>query len=1104
MAENINILGKGFEYEERTKIKRIQEVITGTITALVGGANWGPVGAPTLLFNDFSNTFGTPLTREDKADTSGLAADYALKYTPLCWYTRVSDGSEEIATYDIFKNAVAAQILGNKMLRDSKFIIYDAVDPDSGAVQNNKLSFTVALPGGNTSNVTTTLQATDGCPATESDQVFPAIATDSQGIQDSYNFGLGSIINFNIDDMSFKYNVRNEITDGLRNPDMPDFLNLMIPATGVYGSKYTEAAVAAYFSGTFALPDTDAVRSSFSGFITGMTLTAGFAEISKTAGNFLSGDVIGVANTTYNVTVVIDGVSHILSGNGTGAGTTLGAILVDLDDAIKLIDADASIAIASGKIKVTSGSVGANSSIAISPTAGDNAAFLTAIDASTTIVVTAGAATDKPDPILVNITANVPGGANGNLTIMGNGTSTIQQLLDATPVDFTVAGGLGAEILKNNTSITMAGGADVATHVSTAIIIKHKTAGVIGNSVVLTGDGIKSVNELLTSNLALVSGNGAQIVKSGTTISLSSGLASGMGIWTSYTPAATVDTYAKRFAYALKKYVVVPKLMAAPSSLAEGAAKTRADLLVTTDVAGTKVIINSLKKGSASSVIIYSMPKIFNTTLASISNRGTDTGIDSIISQINASINAVQANSAVASIDTESYLFTFSAFAGGVDSGVQINPTINSLYSALGIVATDMVYGTDAVTDAGAFIAAYPGKDGNTIQISKAKTSGGYVLTISFQGYSVASFFNYSYKVSDSNFIGKLMAADTRCNKIVRLEVPAGMTDMPELAYGTITLAGGTSGVAVISDSSYNFSLDEYKNLDLYNVDVLCVSGHTSQSIQDKIQEVCEYRRDCFAIIDAPEDVAGTAKNGGSIYRMIDWHNGVGDTGRTKKLTSKFVSTYFPWISIPDGTVNAESNWYAPSVRVLGAIANCDKINYHKFSAPAGSLNTPLNNINALAQYTREDEKAKMYADELNNNINPLVYTTSRGFFIDGQKNCERGGAAISRLNVLRTSLYIKKRIYEMTPNYFWKPLNKRTQDEFAEELKKIGDYLSSSEINAIKGDFNVVCDATVNTETIEAKRGLIGVFEWTPVRSIEKIKVISIIRDLAVDVTFA
>ncbi|HQM96814.1 MAG TPA: hypothetical protein PK705_07395, partial [Clostridia bacterium] len=65
MAESLTgMIGKSFVYEEREKIKRLQEVITGTIPAFVGGANWGLINSPTFVLKDFEGVFGSPLTRD--------------------------------------------------------------------------------------------------------------------------------------------------------------------------------------------------------------------------------------------------------------------------------------------------------------------------------------------------------------------------------------------------------------------------------------------------------------------------------------------------------------------------------------------------------------------------------------------------------------------------------------------------------------------------------------------------------------------------------------------------------------------------------------------------------------------------------------------------------------------------------------------------------------------------------------------------------------------------------------------------------------------------------------------------------------------------------
>jgi hypothetical protein len=159
-----------------------------------------------------------------------------------------------------------------------------------------------------------------------------------------------------------------------------------------------------------------------------------------------------------------------------------------------------------------------------------------------------------------------------------------------------------------------------------------------------------------------------------------------------------------------------------------------------------------------------------------------------------------------------------------------------------------------------------------------------------------------------------------------------------------------------------------------------------------------------------------------------------------------------------------------------------------------------MTSIEALAAYLREDDKARLYADELGNSINPIVYTTTRGFFVDGQKNSRRDFDALSRLNVLRTALYIKKKVYSIAPDFFWQPLTNATREEMKSVLTTMMNELV--ERKAIKEGFTVTCDSSNNSEAVEAKRGIIASIEWEPVGSIEKIKIISTIKDKRVVTT--
>jgi len=514
--------------------------------------------------------------------------------------------------------------------------------------------------------------------------------------------------------------------------------------------------------------------------------------------------------------------------------------------------------------------------------------------------------------------------------------------------------------------------------------------------------------------------------------------------------------------------------------------------------------LTSIEIGVDSSIKIFSLPRLFNATPAvPVIVSGANTPISTILSAINTNLGTV----ATAYISGVTGYFEVITNESGSTKSILIantTPATASTYSLLGLATMATAnYGKDSINNAGSFIAKYTGTQGNNIYFEKIATQDGYSLTIYFGNQIVANYFNYSYDTESPAYIGTLLANDVNVNKVLEFsaDVIPGSTYIYEFPYGVTELSGGTSGThegtVGIADAKYIQALEEYKNVDLYNIDVLAVSGNVSEAVHDKIQEVCEQRMDCFGIIDPPEDVAGID---GNIYSMINWHNGLMPSLRTKKLDSMYVTTYFPWLllNVPYNTTTP-NQWHAPTTRVVGMISNNDKLSGHKFAAPAGPR-SEMQSIEALALYLREDDKARLYADELGNSINPVVYTTTRGFFVDGQKNTRRSFDALSRLNVLRTALYIKKKVYSIAPDFFWQPLTKATREEMQAVLTTMMNELVDRK--AVKAGFIVTCNDSNNPIAVEAARGMVASIEWEAVGSIEKIKIISTIKDRRVITT--
>lgn len=385
--------------------------------------------------------------------------------------------------------------------------------------------------------------------------------------------------------------------------------------------------------------------------------------------------------------------------------------------------------------------------------------------------------------------------------------------------------------------------------------------------------------------------------------------------------------------------------------------------------------------------------------------------------------------------------------------------------------------------------AKYSGERGNEIFFKKTVDVNGYSLSAYIGSYLIGKFYNYSYQVASDEFIGTLINTDTIASKFITLSVESGATEIPEFEVNKeIYLLGGTSGLTGLNDEKYIAVANDYKNVDLYDIDLIAAPGIVSEKVIDALIDVCEYRMDCMVIMDP---IQGASE---SLVRR--WHNG--ETSQRTKIDSEYAALYYPWLLIPVNSKVKPKQWVPPTVRVIGAFGSCDIINSNKYSVTAGYKNATLYDVEAIEKYMQEEVKQELYSDILQNNINPIVYTKKYGFFIDGQKTTKRGLTPINRIKVMRTAFYIKRCCYELAPEYFWLPITGRTQARLYDDLNDIAKTLVDV---AIKPDYKITTDESINTEVIEASNGLIGMIEWSPLKSVERLKIINVIKDKQVSV---
>lgn len=125
----------------------------------------------------------------------------------------------------------------------------------------------------------------------------------------------------------------------------------------------------------------------------------------------------------------------------------------------------------------------------------------------------------------VTITANVLGAGGNSVALVGDGSSTISALISAWNTGnpgnaVTLTSGNGAQIPNAPTPATFNG---LVNGLTSSVLLTANTAGTIGNSISLVGDGTSDISTLITAwnvanpsnQVGLTSGDGTQIPSAG-------------------------------------------------------------------------------------------------------------------------------------------------------------------------------------------------------------------------------------------------------------------------------------------------------------------------------------------------------------------------------------------------------------------------------------------------------------------------------------------------------------------------------------------------------------------------------------------------------------
>lgn len=246
---------------------------------------------------------------------------------------------------------------------------------------------------------------------------------------------------------------------------------------------------------------------------------------------------------------------------------------------------------------------------------------------------------------------------------------------------------------------------------------------------------------------------------------------------------------------------------------------------------------------------------------------------------------------------------------------------------------------------------------------------------------------------------------------------------------------------------------------ELDDVSVCLAPGLWSSAVHDALTKRCETRRDCFAILDPPNNLYFT-----------------GILNFRRRLNTPFAALYYPWIEVRDH--DGGSAEIAPSAHVAGVYARVD----HDRGVHKAPVNEVIRGINKLVRNVTDDEQKLLNPE----GINALRSFRGRGNLVWGARTLSLD-PEWKYVNIRRYFTYLERSIDKGTQ---WAVFEPNDEPLWAKVRQNIANFLTRVwRDGALQGTkpeeaFFVKCDrSTMTQDDIDQGRlaCLIGVAPLKP-----------------------
>lgn len=292
------------------------------------------------------------------------------------------------------------------------------------------------------------------------------------------------------------------------------------------------------------------------------------------------------------------------------------------------------------------------------------------------------------------------------------------------------------------------------------------------------------------------------------------------------------------------------------------------------------------------------------------------------------------------------------------------------------------------------------------------------------------------------------------------------------------------------STSAYLHALEMTRNASEVDMQILSIPGIRVVEVIDRAIDVAESRLDTLCIIDL-EQIDDNDKQL-HISKILPYDDSfIPNFEKTinafdvRGLNTSYAAAYYPDVvlKIDAPTYGVDSVIVPPSVPVLGAISFNDAVS-SPWNSPAGNIRGGLENVFSTTVKFDKNEIDSLYSKNINFLYAPSnVRGAGTGVIIGGQKTLNKSMSSLSRINVRRLLLEIRRRIRGVALRFIFENQRDTTINRFVSDASE-----SISEIQNSFGleSYRIQIDASQTTQTDIDNQTIKGKIYIKPLKSID------------------